>query len=288
MYCAVTEGCVRSFQQARGIPIDGICDHATWAALVEASWRLGDRLLFLTSPNLRGDDVADLQTRLGRLGFDCGRVDGILGPLTAAAIEEFQGNCGLLADGTCGIDTIQAVDRVSSQTGHGPGIATVRERERLRTSSSSLAGRRVVVGQFGGLSALTRALVRDLRRRGTIVMSVDETDAITQATAANQFTADLYVGFDTLVDGPTRICYYAVPTFESHGGRSLAERIATGLNTMSASPHAATGMRLQVLRETRMPAVLISFGDVRNVTDHAINIAELVRVAIEQWFQDPL
>jgi N-acetylmuramoyl-L-alanine amidase len=47
-------------------------------------------------------------------------------------------------------------------------------------------------------------------------------------------------------------------------------------------------MRLQVLRETRMPAVLISFGDVRNVTDHAINIAELVRVAIEQWFQDPL
>ncbi len=288
MYCAVTEACVRSFQQARGIPIDGICDHATWAALVEASWRLGDRLLFLTSPNLRGDDVADLQTRLGRLGFDCGRVDGILGPLTAAAIEEFQGNCGLLADGTCGTDTIQAVKRVSSQTGQGPGIATVRERERLRTSSSSLAGRRVVVGQFGGLSALTRALARDLRRRGTIVVSVDEPDAITQATAANHFTADLYVGFDTLVDGPTRICYYAVPTFESHGGRSLAERIAAGLDTLDTAPHAATGMRLQVLRETRMPAVLVSFSDVRKVTDDAINVAEVVRVAIGQWFQDPL
>jgi N-acetylmuramoyl-L-alanine amidase len=288
VYCAVTEACVRSFQQARGIPIDGICDHATWAALVEASWRLGDRLLFLTSPNLRGDDVADLQTRLGRLGFDCGRVDGILGPLTAAAIEEFQGNCGLLADGTCGTDTIQAVKRVSSQTGQGPGIATVRERERLRTSSSSLAGRRVVVGQFGGLSALTRALARDLRRRGTIVVSVDEPDAITQATAANHFTADLYVGFDTLVDGPTRICYYAVPTFESHGGRSLAERIAAGLDTLDTAPHAATGMRLQVLRETRMPAVLVSFSDVRKVTDDAINVAEVVRVAIGQWFQDPL
>ena len=109
LYCAGTESAIRAFQQARGLPIDGLCDQITWAALVEASWRRGDRLLFLTSPNMRGDDIADLQARLGRIGFDCGRVDGIFGPRTARALEDFQNNAGLLADGTCGAGTPDAL-----------------------------------------------------------------------------------------------------------------------------------------------------------------------------------
>ncbi len=279
---------MRRFQQARGLRTDGGCDEPTWAALVEASWRLGDRLLFLTSPNMRGDDIAELQARLGRIGFDCGRVDGILGPRTARAVVEFQGNCGLIADGTCGTETVQAVERVSRQTGSGPGIATVRERERLRTSSASLAGRRIVVGQFGGLSTLTRSLARDLRRRGAIVISVDEPDSIAQADAANQFCADVYVGFEAIAEGPSRICYYAVPTFESTGGRSLAERLAIGFSVAPAPPACVVGMRLQVLRETRMPAVLISFSSVRHTIDHAIDVAQQVCDAIEQWAAHPL
>lgn len=288
VYCSVTEACVRRFQLARGLRTDGSCDEPTWAALVEASWRPGDRMLFLTSPNLRGDDIAELQARLGRIGFDCGRVDGILGPRTARAIEEFQGNCGLPADGVCGSETLQTVERVSRQTGTGPGIATVRERERLRTSPASLAGRRIVVGQFGGLSMLTRALARDLRRRGAVVISVDEPDSIAQAEAANQFGADLYVGFEALTEGPSRICYYAVPTFESTGGRSLAERIAVELRALPTPPPQVSGMRLQVLRETRMPAVLTSFSSVRSTIDHSIEVARLVRVAIEHWVAQPL
>ena len=82
-YCARTEEAVRSFQTSRGLRADGRCHEETWAALVEASWRLGERQLFLTLPHLRGDDVVELQSRLTHLGFDCGRVDGILGPRTA-------------------------------------------------------------------------------------------------------------------------------------------------------------------------------------------------------------
>ena len=37
-----------------------------------------------------GDDVAELQQRLSALGFDSGRVDGIFGDLTSAALGEFQ------------------------------------------------------------------------------------------------------------------------------------------------------------------------------------------------------
>ena len=57
----------------------GRCDELTWTALVEAGWTLGDRLLMITAPNLRGEDVAELQRILARLGFNCGRVDGIFG-----------------------------------------------------------------------------------------------------------------------------------------------------------------------------------------------------------------
>lgn len=288
VYCPITTSSVLGFQQARGLPTDGICHEATWLALVEASWSLGDRLLFLTSPNLRGDDVAEVQTHLGRIGFDCGRVDGILGPVTSRAIEDFQRNCGLLADGVCGATTVQALGRLSRQTGSGPGIATVRERERLRTTSSSLHGLKIVIGQFGGLSTLTRVLARDLRLGGAVVISIDEPDAIAQADVANRFGADLYAGFEARVDGASRICYYAVPTFESVGGRSLAERLVNGLCGISGVDPCLAGMRLLVLRETKMPAVLASFGSVRHTLDHAHEVAHVARLAIEQWAVRPL
>ena len=106
VYCAATDAAVRAFQAAHGLPPDGVCDEPTWTALVEASWALGDRLLAYRTPDdLRGDDVAELQRRLGRLGFDAGRVDGIFGPLTARALAEFQRNSGLHPDGICGFET---------------------------------------------------------------------------------------------------------------------------------------------------------------------------------------
>lgn len=256
--------------------------------MVEASWRLGDRLLFLAAPNIRGDDVADLQNRLGRIGFDCGKVDGILGPLTANALIDFQRNCGLVVDGTCGPVTIKALDRVSRQSGTGPGVAAVRERDRLRTSSSSLRGLRVVIGQFGGLSTLARALTRELRLSGAVVITVDEPDARAQAAAANAFEADVYLGFEARADNTDRVAFYAVPQFESAGGRSLAERVAVGLTDVHGHAPCVQGARLQVLRETRMPAVLASVGSVRRTVDQSSSVAVAVRVALDAWADKPL
>src|SRR5205807_4048981 len=85
-----TEVAVRAFQERRGLRVDGTCGPQTWASLVEAGFRPGDRLLYYTSPMLRGDDVAELQRRLGALGFDAGRVDGIFGEDTQRAVLEFQ------------------------------------------------------------------------------------------------------------------------------------------------------------------------------------------------------
>ena len=99
----------------------------TWQALVEASWNLGDRTLYLRSPNLRGDDVAQLQRQLGTLGFDPGRVDGIFGPDTAHALAEFQRNVELIADGVCGADSVRALRRLGARSEAGPAVSVVRE-----------------------------------------------------------------------------------------------------------------------------------------------------------------
>jgi N-acetylmuramoyl-L-alanine amidase len=263
--------------------VAGVCDEECWKALVEASWSLGDRLLVLTSPNMRGDDVAELQASLARLGFDCGRVDGILGPRTARAVGDFQSNCGLPADGVCGTHTVRAVRRVIGQTGDGPGIAAVRERERLRQAPTSLGSLRVVVGQFGGLSAVSRAVSRELRATGAQVVPLDEPDAITQARTANQFAAHLYLGFEATNGSSSVVHFYRVPTFESLGGRTMAACLTRELSACGLQVSEPCGMRLPVLRETRMPAVLCSLAPVRTAVDSAQEISHAVLRAIEQW-----
>lgn len=285
VYCASTELAVRSFQEQRGLRADGICDEHTWTSLVEANWDLGDRLLFLTSPHLRGDDVSELQSTLCRLGFDCGRVDGILGPRTQRALIDFQTNCGLVNDGVCGPKTVRVLRSVSSQTGDGPGIAAIRESERLRDGFDSMANCRIVVGQFGGLTALVRAVAHELRHHGALVMTLDEPDAVAQAKAANLYGAHVYLGFESSADDAATVTFFQVPTFESVGGRTLAEDLVRSLAPVTAVPPVVEGMRLPILRETRMPAVLVTVGPPRVAAEPAL--VEAVVEALEHWTTPP-
>src|SRR3982751_2539102 len=107
-YDASTEAAVRQFQQNRALVVDGVCGRDTFNTLFEAGFHLGDRLLCLKSPMMRGDDVLEMQRKLGALGFDAGRVDGILGPDSERALKDFQRNVGITTDGVCGPDVIAA------------------------------------------------------------------------------------------------------------------------------------------------------------------------------------
>ncbi len=287
MFCAATTAAVVAFQEQRGLHPSGACDRQTWLALVEAGWKLGDRLLVLTAPHQRGDDVAALQHALNHLGFDCGRPDGILGAATARALADFQRNAGLTADGICGPGTVRTLELVSRQSGSGPGVASVRESE-IMAAQMSLHTLRIVVGQFGGLSSVTRALARALRHGGATVMSTDEYDAAAQAAAANRFGATIYVGFEARSDACSMVSYFAVPTFESIGGRALAGHTVRHLSPALDIAPQLSGMRLAVLRETRMPAVLLSLGPVRTVVDATDAITTAMVAAIDDWGTSPL
>ena len=138
-----TRAAVEAFQRQRGLRIDGIVGRHTWATLVEAGLSLGDRLLYRAHPLLRGDDVADLQTRLCSLGFDTGRVDGIYGDNTTHAVAEFQRNLKLPVDGIAGRITIEELARMSSHRDNPALVTTVREQANRRNTKASLPGTRI-------------------------------------------------------------------------------------------------------------------------------------------------
>lgn len=67
-----------------------------------------ERLLKLTSPNMRGEDVGWAQYHLVRLGFLTGEseIDKIYGPKTQAAVKAAQKHFGIAVDGIVGANTI--------------------------------------------------------------------------------------------------------------------------------------------------------------------------------------
>ena len=263
--------------------MDGICGPQTWASLVEAGYRLGDRLLYLTAPMLRGDDVAELQRRLGALGFDAGRVDGIFGDDTQRAVLEFQRNAGLTTDAVCGPATSAALSRLRARAGDPIPVAGVREREALRQSPRTLDGRCVVIGQAGGLDALTDAVVRALADTGARAIPLHHPDGSAQAQQANGVGADVFVGLRAADDGCST-AYYAAHRFESQGGRRLAECIQAQLPpVLDAKPLPPVGMALPVLRETRMPAVLCELGPPAALVGRGGELADALTRALEDW-----
>lgn len=100
---------VTRFCSEHGLPASEDVDEKTWAALLDATFQLGDRTLYLRMPFFHGNDVRELQHALGSLGFDCGNMDGIFGAHTEDALRKFQLNLGLPNDGIVGAATYTAL-----------------------------------------------------------------------------------------------------------------------------------------------------------------------------------
>jgi N-acetylmuramoyl-L-alanine amidase len=285
-----TERAVREFQESRSIRIDGVVGPETWGALVESSFQLGDRLLFLRTPNLRGDDDAELQRTLNRLGFDAGREDGILGPETAGALREYQRNAGLSVDGVAGPATLDAVRRVESLA--GGSVAQVREREELRRPSE-LAGRRIYLAVAPGFDQIGTAVRQSLERHQAQVMHdlSGATDS-TLAERANRWKSHLVIALRA-GDAPTWQClYYASGEFRSERGAHAAGLISEELARVCPSDRRCEGKAYAMLRETRMATVVCALGDddPQHLADLLVSSAELGQAigrGIRRCFEEP-
>ncbi|HTO00373.1 MAG TPA: hypothetical protein VL068_06835 [Microthrixaceae bacterium] len=128
----------------------------------------------------------------------------------------------------------------------------------------------------------------ELQSGGSIVLLLEEMDWTSQANEANRFQADLFIGLSVTATPIIEACYFSVPGYESIGGRRLAELIVSEL---PASPGwgvgSISGTRLQIVRETRPPAVLLRIGDAELLAASEDLVIASVRRAIDAWVHDP-
>ncbi len=283
-----THDAVATFQDRAGLEPTGSCDEATWAALVEAGYALGDRLLYHRSPMLRGDDVAVLQRRLSELGFQYGRVDGIFGPDTESAVLAFQRNTGLVTDGVVGPDVVAQLRRLGPVTGTVTK-ALLAEQLTLLDAPHDLSGARIAIAEPGTLPALAHTVVSRLDLAGASTLAVHHPDGSFEAAEANRFAAHCFIGCTSRRDPGTTISYYRTEGYESAGGRHLAEVVADHLAALAVPVEARIrGMRLPVLRETRMPALWCEIGPTAWVVEHGARLATALADAVTVWIAAPL
>lgn len=239
---------VQAFQQARGLEITSVIDRHVLHALEETSWELGDRLLYVSRPLLRGDDVVALQQSLALLGFDPGRVDGIFGPLTESGLQEFQRNYGLSASGTLTRSTLVALRRLVPRDQSRRLVTEVRQRSALIREATS---RRVILG---GDSPILEELKVAIEALGLEVSIVSGPDTEV-AQVANEQTVGLVIGLRQRpgVSEPV-VHYYESFRFRSLHGHEMAERIAAELNGDTF------GMAGPLLRNTTMTALEVIHG----------------------------
>ena len=276
---------IRSFQQERGLHVTGDLNDATQRALEEARWKLGDRSLYLQSSSMmRGDDVAALQSRLTEMGFHCGRVDGLFGQMTEAAVKEFQKSVGTKVDGKCGPATIIALLRLTKiVSGGAPGA--LRESAVQKNRGPALANKVIVLDPAS--EEYEREIVYDIAQRiegrllalGASVFLTRGTNnnpsEVERITFTNQNNADLLISLH--VDSHENSAARGVATFfygsDQHGVHSIVgERFASLVQReicartdfLNCRTHAKTW---DSLRLTKAPAVRVDLGYATNESD---------------------
>lgn len=257
-----TSEAVVAFQEAKGLDPDGIVGPDTWRSLYEAGYRLGDRLIFMRRPMLRGEDVAELQSRLNSLGFDSGKTDGVFGPETESAVIEFQNNRNLAEDGRAGPEVVTEL-RLVARGEMKEGRHTIREMEWMRRLPPTIAGARVYLdagckdpheaAQAWEAASAAALSIQDIG--GLPMMSRSQDTQLPErvrARRANRTGSDLIVAFRINSQSDDRVFYFASEHSDSAAGKKLAEAI------VSVVGGKIEGRASAMLKETRAPAVIVS------------------------------
>lgn len=261
-----TEVAVNEFQSSRGLPADGIVGPETWRSLVEAGYRLGDRMLYHRVPMMRGDDVAELQARLNSLGFDTGKVDGIFGPDTLVGLLDFQHNRQMAEDGIAGAAVAGELRLVDLAT-QKHGREAVRERQWLDTLPTSITGQRIFIdpecrtpeeAEATWRAAMgASASIQILGGHPTIGRSIDTSPTPRlRSQKANKANVDLVVGFFVPNELDEGVYYFSSEHSRSEAGMVIAEHVAQRLGVR------AHGRTMPILKETRAPAIVVALRSV--------------------------
>jgi N-acetylmuramoyl-L-alanine amidase len=277
-----TAHAVKTFQQQRGLLVDGIVGANTWRELVEAGYRLGERLLYLRVPYSRGDDVLALQIKLNLLGFNAGPERGIFDEAVDAAVKDFQHNAGLLPDGIVGGSTLAKLDALRKAESGREG-KKIPERDSGYAAARELSGHTIVVDPgHGGTDPgwvsphdlkekdyalrMGLRLAQLLRAEGCRVHLTRERDSTVglyeRAEAADTVSADYLLsihagGHQEMVSSAAACYFFRRGHYYSEHGQRLGEYVGARLAGLGLGFAGPMGRNYAVLREPLAVALIV-------------------------------
>lgn len=267
-----TNDAVRGFQKDHGLPQTGVIEERAWTQLVELTYELGDRLLYLRSPFFHGKDVEELQHWLNRLGFSTDKIDGVFGPRTEQAVRDFQKSTGEVSDGIVGPSTLRAFECLQ-QVLRENGVAVPRVPGRQASVTSVLRGRRLAVDASTVSDDLGARVVVDLASRLGNLLELLGAEVVYARSSGpaldrrmkevNKSHSRVFVCFslgtsDDVSDQGTKCLYFAHGNEYSVPGKQLALSVQRELVRSLARPDLGVkGGDVPELQRTAMPAVIV-------------------------------
>ena len=227
-YLSRTAEAVRKFREDEGLPPGDFIDERAWSVLVDASFALGDRMLYLRMPHFHGADVRQLQKIIEVLGFAVGKADGIFGAHTEQALREFQLSVGIVDDGIAGNTTYEAIQRLrhawegkEPTTAESAHMGFARAAEALEKMEACFYGLdEIGRGVASRVANLARATSEDAH-----VMSADALEAF---PPSNMLMVGITTGEVQGQDG--------IPVVEFSRDLMFARRVALALSAATATP----------------------------------------------------
>ena len=123
-----------------------------------------------------------------------------------------------------------------------------------------------------------------LRAQHSKVAVINDVDPHRHAQLANDFAANVYIGIEARDQQVCEISYYHTEGFHSVAAHVFATLASEAIERSAPwfKPR-VNGMRLQVLRETSMPAVVVGLGPITRVTPHSAVLADDLANALSIW-----
>ncbi|NTW28437.1 MAG: peptidoglycan-binding protein [Coriobacteriia bacterium] len=223
VFLGKTADAVRVFQQERHLAEDSVVGESTWAALVDAGFTLGDRMLYLRLPHFHGNDVLTLQCALNVLGFACGQADGIFGTFCERAVREYQRNVGLPADGIVGPETSNTLLNLRHVwEGKDSGAHSAARTKPARIADVLKRVHLIVLGDDASGARVARRLVN--------LAQASEPEALIRFGIEGEQPPAKTVVFHLLGCGTTPAC--GKPVVRMDGAVALSSRLFTALSSV--------------------------------------------------------
>jgi peptidoglycan hydrolase-like protein with peptidoglycan-binding domain len=178
-YGQLTEASVIRFQQAKGLPADGIAGASTWSALGVSNNDGGGQSQGILKVGSSGSAVTQVQNRLKALGIYNGPITAYYSRLTEAAVRDFQRSRGITVNGLVGPTTWSALQKATPNNGSSGTIAPLQRGSsgpRVRSLQTRLIGLGYYTGAKDGIfgPGTEAALKRYQQDKGLVANGIAE------------------------------------------------------------------------------------------------------------------